>query len=76
MSGRVYAEIDAAFGHADTAELATRLSDDRREALRRFWLGRASGELTTALSFEYMLADLRALDVPSALTSLAEHAIA
>src|SRR6187402_206470 len=76
MSGRVYAEIDTAFGHADTAGLAATLSDDRREELRRFWLGRASGELTTALSFEYMLADLQALDAPSALSSLAEHAIA
>ncbi|HYJ08405.1 MAG TPA: diiron oxygenase [Polyangiaceae bacterium] len=76
MSGRVYAEIDTAFGQADTTGLAASLSDDRREELRRFWLGRASGELTTALSFEYMLADLQALGAPGALTGLAEHAIA
>lgn len=76
MSARAYAEIETALGHADTTGLAATLSDERREELRRFWLGRASGELTTALSFEYMLADLQSLDAPGALTSLAEHAIA
>lgn len=76
MSTRVYAEIETAFHQAHTTGLAATLSDDRRAELRRFWHGRASGELTTALSFEYMLADLQELGAPSALTSLAEHAIA
>jgi hypothetical protein len=76
MSGERYAEIETAFAAPDTAALRASLSDEQRDELRRFWLGRASGELTTALSFEFMLADLRELGAPSALTELAEAAIA
>ena len=71
-----YAEIEAAFDQEATMNLSATLSDARREELRRFWLGRANGELTTALSFEFMLADLQALDAPSTLTALAHRAIA
>jgi hypothetical protein len=76
MSGvAAYAELERAFA-ADAADPGSSgLSDERREELRRFWLGRASGELTTALSFEFMLEDLRDLAAPPALLELAETAI-
>lgn len=76
MSDTRYAEIERAFGAEQTSSLPRALSEDRREELRRFWLGRANGELTTALSFEFMLDDLRALRAPATLTQLAESAIA
>ncbi len=74
-SDRVYAEIEAAFQATETLAVPQRLSDERRAELRHFWCGRANGELTTALSFEYMLEDLRALAAPQVLLDLAETAI-
>ena len=71
-----YDQIELAFAAPATSEATAALSAEQREALRQFWIGRASGELTTALSFEYMLADLQQLAAPSALTELAERAIA
>jgi hypothetical protein len=71
-----YAAIEAAFATNEVLTLRKTLSDERRQELCGFWLGRASGELTTALSFEYMLEDLRALAAPAVLTDLAERAIA
>lgn len=76
MTDPRYAEIESAFRSPETTRLADNLDDDRREELRRFWLGRASGELTTALSFEFMLEDLRALGAPAPLLELAANAVA
>lgn len=71
-----YHSIELAFAEPATALAMANLATDERERLRLFWLGRATGELTTALSFEYMLQDLRSMGAPQALTRLAERAIA
>jgi len=71
-----YGAIEGAFQAEPTRELAARLPDERRLELRKFWIGRASGELTTALSFEYMLEDLQGLAAPESLVELAMSAIA
>jgi hypothetical protein len=71
-----YRAIELSFGAPETLAATATLSPEQRDALRQFWIGRASGELTTALSFEFMLADLQQLSAPSALTELAERAIA
>jgi hypothetical protein len=76
MSDARYAEIESAFGSPETAQLAAKLDERQREELRSFWLGRANGELTTALSFEFMLEDLQALSAPRPLLELAASAIA
>jgi hypothetical protein len=76
MSDAAYGAIDDAFQAEPTRELAARLPDERRSELRKFWIGRASGELTTALSFEYMLEDLKILGAPQTLVELATSAIA
>lgn len=76
MSEARYADVERAFGAPETAELALKLDEQQRQELRNFWLGRAHGELTTALSFEFMLEDLRALGAPRSLLELAESAIA
>ena len=74
-SDRVYGEIESAFQAPATSAARDALSGGQREHLREFWLARAEGELTTALSFEFMLADLRALGAPDVLTELAERAV-
>jgi hypothetical protein len=74
-SERVYAEIETEFAAPRTREARDALSLEQREQLREFWLARAEGELTTALSFEFMLDDLRALGAPGVLTELAERAV-
>lgn len=71
-SERAYREIELAFAAPATYAARDALSSDQLEQLREFWLGRAEGELTTALSFEYMLDDLRHLGAPQV---LAERAI-
>jgi hypothetical protein len=70
-----YSAIEAAFAEGSTQEVTLRLTDAQRERLRAYWLDRADGELTTALSFEFMLEDLRAEAAPSPLLILAETAI-
>jgi hypothetical protein len=75
-SGEPYRAIEAAFAAPATTSARDALSDEQRDELRRFWLGRADGELTTALSFEFMLDDLRGLGAPAVLTELAEAAVA
>ena len=76
MSGeQAYAEIETAFRAGETLAVPKMLSDERRAELRHFWCGRANGELTTALSFEYMLEDLQQLAAPPVLLQLAETAI-
>jgi len=76
MSTAAYEQVELAFRELPTRELAASLSDERRSELRSFWLGRAHGELTTALSFEFVLEDLVTLGAPSALTTLARDAVA
>ena len=73
---RAYLAIEAAFAAPETLAAIEPLSPEQRQNLQQFWLGRADGELTTALSFEFMLEDLRALGAPSVLTDLAERSIA
>ncbi len=75
-SARAYAEIEIAFQAGETLAVPKNLSEERRAELRHFWCGRANGELTTALSFEYMLDDLQQLAAPQVLLELAETAIA
>lgn len=76
MTEAAYLAIEAAFGAPATLAAVEPLSPEQRQVLRQFWLGRARGELTTALSFEFMLDDLRALGAPAVLTELAERSIA
>jgi hypothetical protein len=77
MTGEAaYLAIEAAFGAPATLAAIEPLTPEQRQALRQFWIGRARGELTTALSFEFMLDDLRALGAPAVLTELAERSIA
>jgi hypothetical protein len=75
-SARAYTAIEAAFSAPATAAAREALSAEQRESLREFWTGRADGELTTALSFEYMLEDLRTLAAPASLRELCERAVA
>ncbi len=76
MSGEhAYREIEAAFAAPATRTAREALSAEQRAHLHEFWLARAEGELTTALSFEFMLDDLRALGAPGVLTDLAGRAI-
>jgi hypothetical protein len=74
-SDQAYTEIEAAFSGLQTRQIPSTLSDERRAELRHFWCGRANGELTTALSFEFMLEDLQQLAAPRVLLELAETAI-
>jgi hypothetical protein len=76
MSADAYAQLEAAFTSGQPLAKARQLPADQRQALRSFWIARASGELTTALSFEFMLEDLRGLQAPLVLTELAERAVA
>src|SRR5262245_33589360 len=48
----------------------------QRRRLRDYWLDRASGELTTALTFEFMLDDLTREGLPGEVLELASVAIA
>ncbi|HVY25498.1 MAG TPA: hypothetical protein VHB79_03065 [Polyangiaceae bacterium] len=75
MSDEAYALLEAAFASGDPLAEAARLAPEQRQALRSFWIARASGELTTALSFEFMLDDLRELQAPRVLLQLAERAV-
>lgn len=77
MSGlAAYQAVELAFAGSATAEAIAGLSNEQRAELHEFWISRATGELTTALSFEYMLSDLQQLGAPHTLTELAERAIA
>ncbi len=71
-----YAAIEAAFCDRDTDDAVSRLSEPRRLRLRDYWKERANGELTTALSFEFMLEDLRVEGAPAPLLDLAASAVA
>ena len=71
-----YQAIEAVFSGSGTADAIAGLSDDKRQSLRQYWLDRADGELTTALSFEFMLDDLRTEGAPAPLLELAASAVA
>lgn len=58
-----------------TAHRHSQLDDGRRSELHRYWTERANSELTTALAFEHVLDDLRALGAPRVLLDLTEAAI-
>jgi hypothetical protein len=51
------------------------LTSEQRERLHRYWVDRAEGELTTALTFEFMLEDLRHENAPAELLRMAGAAI-
>ncbi|MGC4095030.1 MAG: hypothetical protein QM756_45350 [Polyangiaceae bacterium] len=71
-----YAQVESDFASPATAQALASLNTDERDQLHEYWVARADGELTTALSFEYVLEDLRKLNAPGEFTSLAERAIA
>ena len=75
MASDPYAQIEREFASAESARVIDQLTEQQRATLRAYWLARADGELTTALSFEFMLDDLRELGAPGALTALAERAV-
>lgn len=64
------------FRAAETRDAISALSDEQRGQLREYWVDRARGELTTALTFEFMLADLEIEAAPRELLELARTAIA
>jgi len=73
---------DAAFAAVEldfTAEATRRAIEElgatERARLRGYWVDRARGELTTALTFEFMRADLVAECAPREFVALAETAI-
>jgi hypothetical protein len=70
-----YEAIEAVFSGSGTRDAIAVLTDAQRESLRQYWLGRADGELTTALSFEFMLEDLRLEAAPAPLLELAASAV-
>jgi hypothetical protein len=71
-----YIAVERDFASTTTRDAIEGLSADQRERLRGYWVDRASGELTTALTFQFMLADLTHEDAPPALLALARSAIA
>jgi hypothetical protein len=70
-----YADVEREFASPDLADALARLSDAQRGQLWQYWIDRADGELTTALAFEFVLDDLRAMGAPNEIAALAEHAI-
>jgi hypothetical protein len=75
-SAEEYEAIEVAFSGSETLDRTAQLTESQRARLREYWVDRADGELTTALSFEYMLDDLRAEGAPAPVLELAESAIA
>jgi hypothetical protein len=70
-----YAAIERDFASPTIQVAIDELRADERERLHAYWLDRASGELTTALTFEFMLADLETEAAPPELLELAQTAI-
>lgn len=70
-----FAAVELDFSAATTRRAIEELGTPERARLRQYWVDRARGELTTALSFEFMLADLREEGAPRELVALAETAI-
>jgi hypothetical protein len=73
---QAYEAIERDFESATTRAAISGLSRERRALLRRYWIDRATGEATTALTFEFMLDDLTERGAPRALVDLARRAIA
>src|SRR5262245_9352225 len=71
----LYAAIERDFQSAATRATIAKLSDERRARLRRYWMDRAAGEATTALTFHFMLDDLAVEGAPEPLIDLARRAI-
>jgi hypothetical protein len=75
MDSDALATIHRAFDSQETRDAVSALTRDRRDRLHRYWLDRADGELTTALSFEFVLADLEVEGAPATLLDLARRTI-
>jgi hypothetical protein len=67
--------VERDFTAPETHAAVAALSATQRAKLHQYWLDRASGELTTALTFEFMHADLQAEGAPAELITLADRAI-
>lgn len=70
-----YLDIERAFSAPDTRTRLSELTSEQRDCLHAYWLDRAEGELTTALTFEFMLDDLRQENAPAELLALAQKAL-
>jgi len=71
-----FSAIEREFGALETREAVAALTPEQRGLLHGYWIDRARGELTTALTFEFMLADLEQEAAPGVLLELARTAIA
>lgn len=76
MTSAAFEEIEREFVHTTTRSAVDALSAEQRSVLHGYWVDRARGELTTALTFEFMLQDLEIEGAPSTLTVLARQALA
>jgi hypothetical protein len=72
----IYRAIEGELASPETRGAVDALPAEDRDRLYEYWTDRATGELTTALSFEYVRDDLEALKAPKALVELATRAIA
>jgi hypothetical protein len=70
-----HAAVECEVASPATAVALENLSSEQRERLHRHWVDRASGELTTAVSFQIVLADLSSAGVPSELLQMVHTAI-
>jgi hypothetical protein len=70
-----FAAIERDFAGHETRAAVEQLATQQRARLREYWVDRARGELTTALTFEFMLADLEQEGAPRELLELAQRAI-
>jgi len=75
-SESAYLAVERDFSAPETRDAVRALSEPQRVKLHQYWLDRASGELTTALTFEFMQADLEQEGAPAELIALAGRAIA
>jgi hypothetical protein len=71
-----YEAVESDFEAVETRDAIGALSGEQRALLHDYWVDRARGELTTALTFEFMLADLEVEAAPAELLALARTAIA
>lgn len=70
-----YDRVELEFAQPETRDVLSKLSVAQRATLHEYWIDRAKGELTTALTFEFMLDDLTHEGVPDELRNLAKTAI-
>ena len=71
-----FSAIEREFAAPETRDAVAALTPEQRGTLHGYWIDRARGELTTALTFEFMLSDLEQETAPVALLELARTAIA